>query len=168
MRDFDARIAKLHLDSNVVVAPTSSRNTVRMNETLKLVGTSLLGSVVLVYLLLVAPDNCYRTSFVILFAIPPATIGALLSLALTHSTLNLYSLIGMLLLVGRAQELDLPRRLRQHATPRERSRSTRGDRESAKARFRPIVMTTVAMVLGLLPVALGLDPGAGSPRSASS
>jgi len=69
MRDFDARIAKLHLDSNVVVAPTSSRNTVRMNETLKLVGTSLLGSVVLVYLLLVAPDNCYRTSFVILFAI---------------------------------------------------------------------------------------------------
>jgi len=166
MRDFDARMAKLHLDSNAVVAPTSSSNTERMNETLKLVGTSLLGSVVLVYLLLVALYNSYRTPFVILLAIPPATIGALLSLALTHSTLNLYSLIGMLLLVGLVLKNSILLVDYANTLRREKGLDRREAIEaSAKARFRPIVMTTVAMVLGLLPVALGLDPGAGSRRA---
>jgi len=166
MRDFDDRIKALKLDDNVSVTPTATSNLSLMSDALKLIGTSLLGSFVLVYLLLVGLYNSYRTPLIILLAIPPATIGAVLSLALTHQTLNLYSLIGTLLLVGLVTKNSIL--LVDYANT---LRGVRGlDRsdaifESAKTRFRPILMTTLAMVFGLLPVALGLDPGASSRRA---
>ena len=63
-------------------------------------GISLLLSILLVYLLMVALYNSYVTPFIIMFTVPVAVVGALGSLALTHQTLNLFSLIGSILLVG--------------------------------------------------------------------
>jgi HAE1 family hydrophobic/amphiphilic exporter-1 len=71
-----------------------------MGQALVALLSSLAISIVLVFLMIVALYNSYRTPFVTLFAIPVATIGALGALWITHQTLNLYSLIGMVLLVG--------------------------------------------------------------------
>ncbi len=166
VRDFLSGVKKLHLSSNVIVRPAGASSADLMQQTLVLLGSSLAGSVVLVYLLMVALYDSYRTPFVILFAIPPATIGAIVSLAITHSTLNLYSLIGTILLVGLVVKNSIL--LVDYAdTLRERDGMDRDEaiKESAKTRFRPIMMTTVALVAGMIPVALGLDPG-GTVRKA--
>jgi len=120
---------------------------------------------VLVYLLMIALYNDYRSPLIIVLAIPPAAIGALISLAITRQSLNLYSLIGAILLVGLVTKnaillVDYANTLR---------RQGRGKLEaildSAQTRFRPILMTTFAMVAGMLPVALALEPGAAVRRS---
>jgi HAE1 family hydrophobic/amphiphilic exporter-1 len=116
--------------------------------------------------MIVALYNSYRTPFVTLFAIPLATIGAFGALWITRQTLNLYSLIGMVLLVGLVTKNGIL--LVDYAdTVRKRDGRSReqGMRDAASTRFRPIVMTTVAMVAGMLPLALGLEPGGGSRAS---
>jgi HAE1 family hydrophobic/amphiphilic exporter-1 len=136
-----------------------------MGQALSSLLSSLAISIVLVFLMIVALYNSYRTPFVTLFAIPVATIGALGALWITHSTLNLYSLIGMVLLVGLVTKNGIL--LVDYAdTVRTRGKSRRdGMLEAAATRFRPIVMTTLAMIAGMLPLALGLEPGAQSRAS---
>jgi multidrug efflux pump subunit AcrB len=116
-------------------------------------------SILLIFFLIVALYNSYRTPFVTLFAIPVAVIGAFGALVLTHQTLNLYSLIGCLVLVGIVTKNGIL--LVDYAdTSRMRGMSKKDSMyESAKVRFRPIVMTTVALAFGLLPLALGIEPG---------
>lgn len=166
LRDFHKRLDALHLGDNVIVRSSARSSASLMEEALGALGPSLLGSIVLVYLLMVALYNSYRSPFIVLLAIPPATIGAFLSLALTHQTLNLYSLIGLILLVGLVTKnsillVDYANTLR---TERGLSRED-AILESARVRFRPIMMTTIAVIVGLIPVALGLEPGAASRRA---
>jgi len=166
LTDFNHRVDDLHLGDNVTVAASAESSASLMNEALSTLGPSLIGSVVLVYLLMVALYNSYRSPLVVLFAIPPATIGAFAALALTHQTLNLYSLIGMILLVGLVTKNSIL--LVDYANTLRAERGLDRDEamaESAKTRFRPIVMTTIAIIAGLTPVALGLDPGAASRRA---
>jgi len=137
-----------------------------MNQALVTLGSSLMISFILVFLMIVALYNSYRTPFVTLFAIPLATIGAFGALWITRSTLNLYSLIGMVLLVGLVTKNGIL--LVDYAdTVRKRDGRNReeGIREAAQTRFRPIMMTTIAMIAGMLPLALGLEPGGGSRAS---
>ncbi len=126
---------------------------------------ALLLSIALVYLLMVALYNSYRTPFIIMFAVPVAVVGALGSLALTHQTLNLFSLIGSVLLIGLVTKNGIL--LVDFANMRRRDGLDRvaAIREAARERFRPIVMTTVAMIAGMIPLALVLDPGAQAARS---
>lgn len=166
LRDFRHRLDNLHLSDNVKVDASAQSSASLMNEALSALGPSLLGSIVLVYLLMVALYNSYRSPLIVLLAIPPASIGAFFSLALTHQTLNLYSLIGMILLVGLVTKnsillVDYANTLR---VERQLSRSD-AILESAKVRFRPIMMTTIAIIVGLIPVALGLESGAASRRA---
>ena len=71
-----------------------------MHQTLVGIGTSMIISVILVYLLMVALYNSYLSPFIIIFSVPVAAIGAIGALVLTHRTLNLFSLIGTILLIG--------------------------------------------------------------------
>jgi HAE1 family hydrophobic/amphiphilic exporter-1 len=131
-----------------------------MGQALRTLGGSLAISIVLVFLVIVALYNSYRTPFVTLFAIPVAAIGALGALFITRQTLNLYSLIGIILLVGLVTKNGIL--LVDFADiARERDGKSReeGMRDAAQIRFRPIIMTTIAMVAGMLPLALGLEPG---------
>ena len=114
---------------------------------------------------MVALYNSYRTPFIIMFAVPVAVVGALGSLALTHQTLNLFSLIGSVLLIGLVTKNGIL--LVDFANTRRRDGLERiaAIREAARERFRPIMMTTVAMVAGMIPLALALDPGAQAARS---
>jgi multidrug efflux pump subunit AcrB len=100
-----------------------------------------------------------------MFAVPVAVVGALGSLALTHQTLNLFSLIGSVLLIGLVTKngillVDFANMRRRDGLDR-----TAAIREAARERFRPIMMTTVAMIAGMIPLAFVLDPGAQAARS---
>ena len=164
-RDFNRRLSDLKLGSGIVVAPVSGGNQEFVNDTVIGMSISLALSVLLVYLLMVALYNGYRTPLVVMFSVPVAVVGALGALALTHQTLNLFSFIGSVLLVGLVSKngillVDFANRLRLSQN------NTRAAMiEAAYERFRPIVMTTVAMIAGMLPLALAIEPGAEAQRS---
>jgi HAE1 family hydrophobic/amphiphilic exporter-1 len=162
---FSKKIAALHLPATVTVAPAAGGNEQQVGDTVKGMSIALLLSVILVYLLMVALYNSYRTPFIIMFAVPVAVVGALGSLALTHQTLNLFSLIGAVLLIGLVTKNGIL--LVDFAAMRAREGMGRvaAMTEAARERFRPIMMTTIAMVAGMVPLALALDPGAQAERS---
>lgn len=164
-RAFAQRVQALHLPAGVTVGEAAGGNQQDVGDTVTGMTFALLLSVALVYLLMVALYNSYRTPFIIMFAVPVAVVGALGSLALTHQTLNLFSLIGAVLLIGLVTKNGIL--LVDFANMRRREGLDRAAaiREAARERFRPIMMTTVAMVAGMTPLALVLDPGAQAARS---
>jgi HAE1 family hydrophobic/amphiphilic exporter-1 len=159
-KTFLQRVRALHLPRAVKLRPAAQGQQALMGMALMTLGGSLLISIVLVFFVIVALYNSYRTPFVTLFAIPVAAIGGLGALWITHQTLNLYSLIGTILLIGLVTKNGIllvdyadTVRVRDHRSRKE------GMEAAAVTRFRPIVMTTVAMVAGMTPLALGLEPG---------
>jgi HAE1 family hydrophobic/amphiphilic exporter-1 len=95
-----------------------------------------------------------------MFSVPVAAVGALGALAITHETLNLFSLIGTIMLVGIVTKngillVDYANTLRRRGHGKLRALI-----ESAHTRFRPIVMTSISVVAGNIPLALALEPGA--------
>ncbi len=163
-RSFDRRLRALHFPAAVSVTPVAGGNQASVTQTVVEMTVSLALSILLVYLLMVALYNGYVTPFIIMFTVPVAVVGALGALALTHQTLNLFSLIGSIMLVGLVAKngillVDFANQLRARGLTK-----LEAIRESALARFRPIVMTTVAMIAGMLPLALALDPGSQAER----
>ena len=156
---FLQRVAALHLPRNIVVRARPLGQQDLMSQTLIGLGSSLVLSVVLVFLLMIALYNSYRSPLIIMFSVPVAAVGALGALALTHETLNLFSLIGTIMLVGIVTKNGIllvdyanTLRLRGHY-------KLRAIMESAQTRFRPIIMTSVSVVAGNIPLALALEPG---------
>jgi len=100
-----------------------------------------------------------------MFSVPVAAVGAVGSLMLTHSTLNLFSLIGSMLLIGLVAKNGIL--LVDYANTLRRRGYSKIDaiKESANTRFRPIMMTTLAMVAGMLPLALAFEPGSQERQS---
>jgi HAE1 family hydrophobic/amphiphilic exporter-1 len=123
-------------------------------------GLALVTAIVLVYLIMVALYESAVYPFVVLFSIPVALIGALLALALTMETLNIFSIIGMIMLLGLVSKnailiVDFANHLKSEGHGVKDALV-----EAGKERLRPILMTTLAMILGMLPIAL--SSGAGS------
>ncbi len=159
------KIPSLHLPPNIVVRPAPLGQQDFMHQTLVGIGTSMIVSVLLVYLLMVALYNSYLSPFIIIFSVPVAAIGALTALFVTGKTLNLFSLIGTILLIGIATKngillVDYANTLRERGYDK-----FHAIMESAHVRFRPIIMTSFSVVAGNLPLALALDPGAESRSS---
>src|ERR1700674_514809 len=162
---FLKRLGDLHLGSGVRVAANSSGNQQNLSDTVTGMATALVLAMLLVFLLMVALYNSYLSPLIIMLSVPLAVVGALGALALTRETLNAFSLIGTVLLIGLVSKngillVDYANQLRERGLDR-----LAAIRESARIRFRPIVMTTVAMVSGMLPLALALDPAVQSRRS---
>jgi hydrophobic/amphiphilic exporter-1 (mainly G- bacteria), HAE1 family len=163
-RAFEKRLGRLDLPKSIVVTPVAGGNQESVHDTATEMAVSLALSILLVYLLMVALYNGYVTPFIIMFTVPVAVVGALGALALTHQTLNLFSMIGAILLVGLVAKngillVDFANQLRERGLTK-----LEAIKESAHARFRPIVMTTIAMIAGMLPLALALDPGSQAER----
>lgn len=156
---FNKRLPSLHLPKNIVVRPRPLGSQDFMGQALRGLGGSLILSVLLVFLLMVALYNSYRSPLIIMFSVPVAACGALGALVLTHETLNLFSLIGTILLVGIVSKNGIL--LVDFAnTLRERGRTKlEAIKESAYIRFRPIIMTSISVVAGNFPLALALEPG---------
>jgi len=109
---------------------------------------------------MVALYDSFVHPFVVLFSIPLSIIGALLALALTNNTLNIFTILGLIMLIGLVAKnaiilVDFTNQLRAEG------KSTREALILANhARLRPILMTTLAMVFGMLPIAMASGAGA--------
>ncbi|HLW49918.1 MAG TPA: efflux RND transporter permease subunit [Sphingobacteriaceae bacterium] len=123
-------------------------------------GMALLISVLLVYFIMVALYDSFVYPFVVMFSIPLSIIGALLALALTNNTLNIFTILGLIMLIGLVAKnaiilVDFTNHLKAEG------KSTREALILAnQARLRPILMTTIAMVFGMLPIAIATGPSA--------
>lgn len=122
--------------------------------------TALLIGIIFVYLILVALYNSYLYPFVVMFSIPLAAIGAFYGLAFTMKTISLYSLLGMITLVGLVAKNGILLVDRANYMKYEMGYSTRDALlEAGQIRLRPILMTTLSMVFGMLPIALSTSAG---------
>ena len=116
-------------------------------------------AVVLVYMLIVINFQSWLDPFIIITALPAALTGIVLCLFLTHTTLSVPALMGALMCMGIATANSIlvisfaKERLREHGD------SIRAALEAGTTRFRPVVMTALAMVIGMVPMALGLGDG---------
>lgn len=115
---------------------------------------ALITAIVLVYLIMVALYENAVYPFVVLFSIPVALIGALLALALTLETLNIFTIIGMIMLLGLVAKnailiVDFTNKLKE-----EEYGTVEALIEAGRERLRPILMTTLAMIFGMLPIAM--------------
>lgn len=120
---------------------------------------ALLISVFLVYFIMVALYNSFVYPLVIMLSIPLSIIGALMALALTNNALSIFTILGLIMLIGLVAKnaiilVDFINHLK--AEGKETSEALF---LANKARLRPILMTTIAMVIGMLPIALATGPG---------
>ncbi len=121
--------------------------------------TGLALAVVLVYALIVVNFQSWVDPFIIITALPAAMAGIVLMLFLTHTTLSVPALMGALMSVGVATSNSIlmvsfaRERLSVHGNP------LKAAIEAGKTRFRPVIMTALAMIIGMVPMALGLGDG---------
>lgn len=121
---------------------------------------SFAAAILFIYLILVALFDSYIYPLAVLFSIPGALIGAILMLALTMSTLNLFSVLGMLMMIGLVAKDSILVVDRTNQIRKNKSLDViEALKEAAASRFRPILMTTTTMVFGMLPIALAANPG---------
>ena len=116
-------------------------------------------AVVLIYLVLMAQFASFSDPFVILLAVPPGVAGVMLTLLLTGSSLNIMSLMGLLMMTGMAVSnsiliVEFVGKQREEGKPLKLALV-----EACRFRLRPIMMTTLATVLGIIPMSLGLEAG---------
>ena len=123
-------------------------------------GIALLAAIILVYLVMVSLYDSFVHPFVVLFAIPLSFIGAMLALALTNNTLNIFTILGIIMLIGLVCKNAIM--LVDYTNQRRKAGETIRTAliQANHARLRPILMTTIAMVFGMFPIALASGAGA--------
>jgi multidrug efflux pump subunit AcrB len=150
-------LAGLKTGKNVIVTVRGA--VVGMNESFKRFAIGLILSIILVYLILMAQFRSFVNPLIILTAIPPGLAGVVLTLFVTHTTLNIMSLMGVIMMTGIVVSNSIlivefagilhegGMRLREAVV------------EACKVRLRPILMTSLATLLGMIPMALGIEAG---------
>jgi HAE1 family hydrophobic/amphiphilic exporter-1 len=132
----------------------------RQNDSFGALGSVLLISFLLIYLIMVALYDSYVYPFVVLFSIPVAVIGAFFALNLSMSHLSLFALLGLIMLMGLVTKnailiVDFTNQLKAEGKHFKEALIIAG-----KGRLRPILMTTLSMVFGMLPIALATGTAA--------
>jgi HAE1 family hydrophobic/amphiphilic exporter-1 len=130
-----------------------------MRETFGFVYQALILAVVFIYLILASQFGSFTQPFAIMLSLPLSLIGVVGILMLTGDTLNIMSMIGLILLMGLVTKnaillIDYANRLRRDGIPRDQALVKAGS-----TRLRPIVMTTLAMIFGMLPLAFEIGAG---------
>jgi HAE1 family hydrophobic/amphiphilic exporter-1 len=123
-------------------------------------GVALLAAILLVYLVMVLLYDSFVYPLVVLFSVPLSFIGALLALGLTNNSLNIFTILGIIMLIGLVCKNAIM------IVDFTNHRKEAGENtftaliQANHARLRPILMTTIAMVFGMLPIAIASGPGA--------
>jgi len=117
-------------------------------------------AILFVYIIMVSLFESYVHPFTIMFSLPVSLVGAFAGLALTGTTLNMFSMIGLIMLMGLVTKnaillVDFTNTLRERGISMHDALL-----EAGKTRLRPIIMTTATMVVGMMPLALALGAGA--------
>jgi len=156
--EIQTKIDKMVLPNGVdVVAGGDVKNQVESFSSLLL---ALLASIVIVYLIMVALYDNYVYPLVVMFSVPVAMVGAFLALALTMTNLSIFGMLGLIMLVGLVIKnailiVDFVNQLKK-----EGKNSYDAVLEGTMDRFRPILMTTIAMVIAMIPIAIATGAGA--------
>jgi len=162
-------LGRIQSDASEIMPPTVTTafqgTAQEFQESTRGLALLLVAAVLVIYLVMGMLYESFIHPITILSGLPSAGVGALLTLAIFHSELNLYSMVGLILLIGIVKKnaimmidfaLDAERT--RGKTPRE------AIHEACLVRFRPIMMTTMCALLGALPIALGLGAGAESRK----
>jgi HAE1 family hydrophobic/amphiphilic exporter-1 len=158
MTDIQARLPSVPLPAGYTM--TSGGETADQQEIFSRIGSSLAIAIMLMYLVLVVQFGSFLDPLAILLSLPLSLIGVMLALLVTGSTLNLMSMIGVILLMGIVAKNAIL--LIDFAKWSEESGMERREAliEAGRVRLRPILMTTFALIAGMVPVALGIGEGA--------
>ncbi|GAB3555192.1 efflux RND transporter permease subunit [Spirosoma fluminis] len=156
--DIQAKMAQVKLPEGVSIQYLGQLQ--QQSDAFGSLGLALLIAILLVYFIMVALYESIVYPFVVLFSIPVALIGALLALALTMESLTVFSIVGMIMLLGLVAKnailiVDFANQLKAEGHD-----VIDALIEAGKERLRPILMTTLAMILGMLPIALASGAGA--------
>jgi hydrophobic/amphiphilic exporter-1 (mainly G- bacteria), HAE1 family len=132
----------------------------QQKESFGALGSAFGISLILIYLILVALYDNFIYPLVVLFSIPVALIGSILALALSMSTMSVFAILGVIMLLGLVAKnailiVDFAGQMKERGMPTREALISAG-----KERLRPILMTTLAMVIGMLPIALASGAGA--------
>jgi HAE1 family hydrophobic/amphiphilic exporter-1 len=156
--DIQAKMQNKKLPDGIVIEYAGSLQ--QQSDAFGSLGIALVIAIVFVYLIMVALYDSFLYPFIVLFSLPVALIGALLALALARENLSIFSIIGMIMLMGLVAKnaillVDFTNHLRAQGM------SVRDALiEAGRERLRPILMTTLAMVFGMMPIALATGAGA--------
>ena len=156
-QEIEERIAQIDTPAGVTV--TMGGDLESQNEAFGSLLIALLTSIVLVYLIMVALYDNYVYPFVVMFSIPVALIGAFLALALVMESLSIFGMLGLIMLVGLVVKnailiVDFANQLKTRGmAPRA------AIIEATLERFRPTLMTTIAMVIAMIPIAIATGAG---------
>ncbi|WP_205499952.1 efflux RND transporter permease subunit [Rufibacter psychrotolerans] len=150
--DIQAKMAEIRVPNGVTVDYAGDLK--NQSEGFGTLGIALLASIIFVYLIMVALYDSYVYPLVVLFSIPLAIIGALLALALAAQSLSIFSILGIIMMIGLVAKnaimvVDFTNQMKKEGHHVKDALV-----EAVRIRFRPILMTTLAMVIGMLPIAL--------------
>jgi multidrug efflux pump subunit AcrB len=150
-------LANTKTDKNTVLNLRGA--VVSMNRSFTEFGLGLIVSVLMVYLILMAQFRSFIDPFIILMAIPPGLAGVVMILLLTGSSLNIMSLMGVIMMTGIVVSNSIL--IVEFAGTLHKEGKTLLDAvvQSCKIRLRPILMTSLATLLGMIPMALGMEAG---------
>jgi multidrug efflux pump subunit AcrB len=156
-RDVNKIIQNIQKPANIRIRVRGA--VVSMNQSFTRFAIGLLLSIALVYLILMAQFKSFVDPFIILMAIPPGLAGVVIILFMTYSTLNIMSLMGVIMMTGIVVSnsiliVEFAGLLHEQGRP-----LLEAVVQSCKIRLRPILMTSLATLLGMIPMALGLETG---------
>lgn len=157
-KEWEAKFSKLKKPTGVNYLWSGDQE--NQSEGFGTLGIALLAAIILVYLVMVALYDSFVYPFVVLFSVPLSIIGVLVILALTHNSLNVFTILGMIMLIGLVCKNAIM--LVDFANQRKAAGESTHNAliQANHARLRPILMTTIAMVFGMIPIALAKGAGA--------
>ena len=130
-----------------------------LTDTLDSLQSGLIVAIIVIFLMLAANFQSFKVSFVVLSTVPAVLLGSLLLLRLTGSTLNLQSYMGMIMSVGVSISNSVLLITNAEQLRLETGNAVTAAKEAVALRMRPIVMTSMAMIVGMIPMASGLGEG---------
>jgi len=156
--EFDEKLMKVQRPQGVQIE--YSKATALMKESFADLMIAIIAAIIFVYLIMVVLYNNWVHPLVVLFSIPMAISGGLFALALAMQNLSIITMLGMIMLIGLVAKnailvVDFTNDLKKQG-----KETVEALNEAVKLRFRPILMTNISMIIGLLPLALSTGAGA--------
>ena len=156
--EIKARLEKTEIPAGVDVIYAGSME--QQSDSFSSMGIAFIASIIFMYLIMVALYDSYVYPLVVMLSLPLSIIGALLALALSGNSLSLFSIMGIIMLMGLVAKnailvVDFANGLQDKG-----EKAIIAITEATSVRFRPILMTNLALIVGLMPIALGTGAGA--------
>ena len=156
-QDFQKILASTKLPQNIAISYDGDLK--NQAEGFSSLGLALLAGIIFIYLIMVALYDSYIYPLVVLCSLPVALIGAFIAMALAVKSLSIFSILGLIMLMGLVAKnaillVDRANDMKEHGLS-----SYDAIVEAGETRLRPILMTTIAMVVGMMPIAFSHDSG---------